>query len=268
MAILHTVTVAALVAKSVGVSRVGSLVMTNSGASSSTGNVVVVGGRAQGSTFGGPLGTRVVVAVFVATNGSSSNRARLTLKTIVTLLAAREDTALLLELVHADSGEGRGRVVLSSVVVDLVDRNSGVDDVRLNCLLVDDGLDRLVDVVVNVLTSDRGGNRLSVTLGALSTLVTELGGLGLETVGNISVVAVLNLAVLDSAKVVVVCLGKDLTVLDGLDRGVVVVLVDFLVNGSLHVLMAFSVDGLVGDGRGNLLVNSGVVVAGLGPAVS
>ena len=51
-----------------------------------------------------------------------------------TLLAAGKGTAGLLELLHGDSGKGRGGVVLSGVVVDLVDGDGGVGDVRLNGL--------------------------------------------------------------------------------------------------------------------------------------
>jgi len=76
---------------------------------------------------------------------------------------------------------------------------------------------------------------------------------------------VLELAVLDRDNVVVVRLREDLAVDDGLDGGVVVVLVHLFVDGRLHVLVLRAVDGLVGDGRGDLLVDGGVIVARLGP---
>jgi len=75
----------------------------------------------------------------------------------------------------------------------------------------------------------------------------------------------LELAVLDRDDVVVVGLREDLAVDNGLDGGVVVVLVHLFVDGSLHVLVLRAVDGLVRDGRGDLLVDGGVIVAGLGP---
>lgn len=53
---------------------------------------------------------------------------------VLTLLTAGEGTALLPELGHGDGGECGGSVVLSSVVVDLVDGNGGVGDVRLDGL--------------------------------------------------------------------------------------------------------------------------------------
>jgi hypothetical protein len=70
-----------------------------------------------------------------------------TLELVVTLLASAEDTALGLELVHGHGWQSSALVVCSGVVVNLVDGDSGVDDVGLDDLLVDDGLDGLVDVL-------------------------------------------------------------------------------------------------------------------------
>ena len=53
---------------------------------------------------------------------------------VLALLTADEGAALCLELRHGDCGEGRGSVVLSGVVVDLVDGNGGVGDVGLDGL--------------------------------------------------------------------------------------------------------------------------------------
>jgi len=50
------------------------------------------------------------------------------------LLAAGEGTTRLLELLHGDSRKSRGSVVLGGVVVDFVDGDGGVGDVRLNSL--------------------------------------------------------------------------------------------------------------------------------------
>jgi len=208
-------------------------------------------------------GTRVAGAV----GRNTANRAGLALETVVAFLTAGKDTTLSLELLKGDSGECRGGVVLGGVVVDLVDGDGGVDDVRLDGLLVHNGLDGLVDVVVDVLASNGRGDGLGVTLGTLDTLIAELGSLSLEALGDLAVVAVLKLAVLDSSDVVVVLLGENLTVLDGLDRGVVMVLVNLLVNGGGDVLVTLPVDGLVGDCRGDLLVDSSVVVTRLGHEV-
>jgi hypothetical protein len=212
-------------------------------------------GRA-GDTSAGEAGARGV---------GTTDSAGLTLEAVVTLLAASQDTTLLLEVGHGDGRKSRGAVVLGSVVVNLVDGDGGVDNVGLDGLLVDDGLDGLVDVVVDVLTADGGGNRLGVDSLDLDALVSKLGSLGSKALLDLGVVAVLERAVLDGGKVVVVLLGENLTVLDGLDRGVVVVLVNLLVDGSLDLLVLLELMALVGDSGSDLLVNSGVVVSRLGP---
>jgi len=195
--------------------------------------------------------------------GASNHGAWLTLETVVALLTACEDTALLLEVGHADGWESRSTVVLSRVVVDLVDWDGGVNDVWLNDLLVDDWLDLLVNVVVDVLASDSGCGSLSVLHITLDGGVLELGSLCLETLLNLSIAAVLKLAVLDGSEVVVVLLGESLLVVDWLDRGVVVILVDLLVDDSGQVLVTVLVDGLVDDCWCNCLVDGGVIVASL-----
>jgi len=202
-----------------------------------------------------------------ASGVGTTNSAGLTLEAVVALLTASQDTTLLLEVGHGDGGKSRGGVVLGSVVVNLVDRDGGVDNVGLNGLLVDNGLDGLVDVVVDVLTADGGGNGLGVDSLDLGALVSKLGSLGSKALLDLGVVAVLERAVLDSGKVVVVLLGENLTVLDGLDRGVVVVLVNLLVDGSLDLLVLLELMALVGDSGSDLLVDSGVVVTRLGHEV-
>ena len=66
--------------------------------------------------------------------GGGAGRLGLANEAVSALLAAAEGTARLLELVHGDSRECRGSVVLGSVVVNLVDGDRGVGDVRLNGL--------------------------------------------------------------------------------------------------------------------------------------
>lgn len=60
---------------------------------------------------------------------------------------------------------------------------------------------------------------------------------------------------------VVVLLGKDLGVVDRLHRGVVVVLVHFLVDGGLHTVFLSLSYGLLGDGGRDVLMNGGVMVS-------
>lgn len=74
------------------------------------------------------MGERVLVG------GLVGGRLRLADEAVLALLAAGEGAALCLELGHGDGGEGRCGVVLGSIVVDLVDGDGGVGDVRLNGL--------------------------------------------------------------------------------------------------------------------------------------
>lgn len=82
------------------------------------------------------------------------NTARLTLKSVCALFTTTENTASLLELGHAHSRQSGGCVVLGLVVVDLVDGDGGVCNVGFNDLLVDDGLDCFVNVVVYAFCAD------------------------------------------------------------------------------------------------------------------
>jgi hypothetical protein len=88
-----------------------------------------------------------VTDVAEATSCATSNVLGNTLKLIVALLTAAENTALRLELVHGHGGQSSGLVVGGSVVVDLVNGDSGVYNIRLDNLLLDYGLDSLVDVL-------------------------------------------------------------------------------------------------------------------------
>jgi len=189
--------------------------------------------------------------------------ARLALEAVRAGLATGQAAALLLEFVHADGWEGRGAMVLGGVVVDFVDWDGGVDDVRLNGLLLHNRLDRLVDVVVHVLAGSDGLHGCGVLTLDADRLVLELGSLLGEVVLVLLGIVVLDLAVLDGDDLVVVMLREDLLVLDGLHRGVVVVLVDLAVESGSNVLVLGLVDGLVGNGGCDGLVDGGVVVAGL-----
>ena len=72
-----------------------------------------------------------------ATDGSvdsnvSADGAWLTLEPVVSLLAAGEDSTLLLEFGHVHCRKGGGQVVFGCLVMHLVDLDDLVDDVRLD----------------------------------------------------------------------------------------------------------------------------------------
>lgn len=133
--------------------------------------------------------------------------------------------------------------------------------------LLDNGLDGLMDVVVLVLAGD---NRCNLAGGlTLNTLggVDVAGALLCETGVDLVVAAVLVAAVLDRNDIGVVLLRKDLLVDYRLLSGVVVVLVNLLVDGGDVLLVLLLLDGLVLDGRSDLLVDGGVVLTRLGHEV-
>jgi hypothetical protein len=143
-----------------------------------------------------------------------------------------------------------------------------IDDVIKVCILLtslDNGLDSLVNVVVNVLASNDGSDGVSVGGVSDHTLVLKLSGLTCETGLDLSLVAVVKLTVLNGDEVVCVLLREDLTVGNGLDGGVVVVLVNLFVNGSQDLLVLGLVDCLVENSGSDTLVDSGVMVTSLGP---
>lgn len=199
------------------------------------------------------------------------------------LSLSAQDALLALELAHADGGQDGGAVVLGLGVVRLVDGDRGVDVLGGVDLLLDDGLDVLVDVVVDVLAGGGGGDGGAVGRLVGGGCVLEAGGFRVELGADVLLVAVVDGLVLDGEDVVGVLLGaggvrldgkrvvmrclQGLLGLDGLDDSMVVVLVDFLVEGAGDVLVLVGPDLLVGDGLLHRLVYGGGVLAIVGDEV-
>ena len=169
--------------------------------------VVAVAGSVVIVTVPGSSRNVVVVLVTLtlangakATSCSSANVLGHALEGIVALLAACKGPALVLELIHGHSRQSSGAVVGGLVVVNLVDRHGSVDDIRLDSLLLDNGLDGLMDVVVDVLTTNGGSLALAVGVCIHNALVLELGLLLNKVALSSVVIAVVKLAVLDSAE--------------------------------------------------------------------
>jgi hypothetical protein len=80
-------------------------------------------------------------------------------------------------------------------------------------------------------------------------------------------VAVVELAVLDSTELVLMILWQNLTVVDRLHCAVVVVLVYFAIGSGDDFLVLGGLDNLVLNSRGDSLMDSGVVVSRLGDEV-
>lgn len=123
-------------------------------------------------------------------------------------------------------------MVLSLILMNLVDWDGGVDNGWLNSLLLDDWLNGLVDVVMDMLASNGGTFGCGVLSLSDSSGVLELGLFGSETFLNLIVVSMLDVAVLNSSELMGVLLWKDFTVLDRLNRSVVVILMNLTVDSS------------------------------------
>lgn len=122
-------------------------------------------------------------------------------------------------------------------------------------------LDVLVNVVVNVLASNSWHGGCAVLTSDSLCGVLEAGLLGSQLLLDLVGVVMLEVAVLNTGKVVVVLLWENLGVLYRLHRGVVVVLVHLLVNCGCDAIFLLLGDGLVGDSWVDLLVDSGVMLA-------
>jgi len=181
---------------------------------------------------------------------------------IVALLATGESSALGLELIHSHCRQSGSLVVGGLIVVNLMDRDGGVHYAGLNGLLLNNGLDGLVDVVVDVLAANGGGNTLAVGGLVDTPLVSEAGlVINKRPLGSLGI-TVVELAMLDSTELGSVLLWENLTVHDRLDSAVVVILVDLLVDGSVDLLVHMGLDDFVLDSGGYGLVNSRVMVTG------
>jgi len=136
-----------------------------------------------------------------------------------------------------------------------------VYDLGLDGLLLDDWLDALVHVVVRVFAFHGGSRRTRVVRIMRRRSVLELCSFIVEALAGLFMVAVFEFAVLHGGWVVGVLFGKDFAVLDWLDGGVVVILVDFAVDCFCDLFVADGLDFFAGYGSADGFVDSGVVVA-------
>lgn len=192
----------------------------------------------------------------------------------------RKSTSFTGELIQGLHREDGSSMVHGGSMVSLMDRDSRVDDMRLDGLLLDDRLNMFVNMVMNTLASDNRSSRGRVG-GAVSLAgVSELGSLAVEGGTGLLLVAMVESLVLDRDEVVVVLLGtrgvssrsytgaienlQSLLVSNGLNGCVMVLLVNLLVEGSSHLLMSVRTNMLLGDMRPDILVNSGLVLSIVG----
>ena len=143
--------------------------------------------------------------------------------------------------------------------------------------------------MMNVLASNGGPGGLSVDRGSLGASIAELSTLFFQAAADGGVVAMIDVTLLNLSHGVLVLFRKHLTLLDRLDGGVVMILMNLtvwsnpmsartnqpcrtsarrtLTDGGLNLIVTGLLDGLVHDGRGDPLVDSGVMMTSLVPGI-
>jgi len=176
-------------------------------------------------------------ALSASAPNSSTNRARLTTKSIAAFLTTAKGSSIFGEFAHADRGELGSVVVFGLIIVDFVDRNCGVYNRWLDSFLFHHRLNILMDMVVDMFPSNSWVCRRSMLSISNRASILELSLFGCKTFADVLIVAMLDIAVLYASNVVGMLFGKNLTVVDGLDRGMVVILVNLAINSSCGFLV-------------------------------
>jgi hypothetical protein len=121
----------------------------------------------------------------------------------------RLKTMLGLKLLQGLGRQSSGTVVDAAGMVNLVDRHSGVDNLRSDSLLLNHRLDVLVEVVVNMLALNGGSDGLRVLSIVNHGAVAVLGSISIEGSLGLFGLIMLESLVLDSSSVVNVLLSAE-----------------------------------------------------------
>jgi len=159
-------------------------------------------------------------------------------------LAASDHATRLSELVKSLHGQSRNAMMLRRSVVGLMNRDNSVDNLWLDSLLVDDGLDSLVHMVMNVLTSNCGSSSGRVGCVSCGGSVLELTKFSTHSAVCLFLVVMSELALNFGQHVMDMLLWKNFLMGNGLHCGVVMVLVDLSVNCLNSLLMSVRLDNL------------------------
>lgn len=141
----------------------------------------------------------------------------------------------------------------------LVDRFRGVDNFWLDGFLVDDGNNSLVDMMVNVLTSDRRSSSLCVAHLLGRPVVFEMTKLSVELHLGVFRIVMVILSFFAREDVVGVLLGQPFLMLERLDCGVVMVLMNLTVDSFSGLLVTMWSNGLSSHGGVDGFLDGGVV---------
>jgi len=172
---------------------------------------------------------------------------------------ASEDAANLLEFVQTLGGKSGHAVVLRWGSVNLMDLLSGVNDLGLNGLLVDDRDDILMNVVMDMLSGLGWSLGTGLSDSGSDRCVPELTSFFCQSGFSGCTITMLELLLLHGQGLVGVLLWEDLLVCNWLDSGVVVVLMGLAVNSCRDLLVSSRLDLLLSYSWLYLLVNLGGV---------
>ena len=120
-------------------------------------------------------------------------------------------------------------------------------------------------MVVLMFASNDRCYRMAFRCYSLGTATLELSTLLLQTSLDSRNIAMMVFTVFNTGHTMLVLLGENLTILDRLDRGVIMILVDLAVDSSLSLFMALLDNVLLNDGWSDLFVDSGIMMTGLVP---
>lgn len=153
-------------------------------------------------------------------------------------------------------------MVGSLVVVNLMDRYRGMNNVGLDSLLMDDRLDSLMDVVMLVLATNGRCDAAASGCWCDNTLVLKLRLFGLQIPLCGIVVTVVEFAVLYTTQLRSVLFWEDFAVMNWLDCSMIVILVNFPVDGSVDLLMLVRLHSLLLNTGCYCLVDGSIVMTG------
>jgi len=175
-----------------------------------------------------------------------------------------ESSALRSELIKSLHREGGGTVVHRGGMVGLVDGDCRMDNMRLNCFLLDNRLDMLMDMVMNSLSChDRSS--LSRSCGVVSCgCVLESGGFAVQGSPRVLLISMVKFLMLHRSHVMMVLLRKCLLVGNWLNCGMMMLLMNLLVKSSGYALVLMRLHDLLGNRRSDIFIDGGLVLSVVG----
>lgn len=146
-------------------------------------------------------------------------------------------------------------------VMCLVNRYSCMNHIRLDSFLLNYGLYVFMDVMMNSLAG-HGWSSFGRVCGAVCLgCISELSSLSVESSLGLLLIPMMKFLVLDRGEVVVVLLGEYFSMRQGLNCCMVMILKDFFVKSSSHLLMLMRLDRFLRDRSSHTFIDSCLVLS-------